>query len=145
MLLQQIDSDLTSALKAKDQIASSSLRNLKAEIKNTQIDKQRPLTDEEVLAVVRKKVKQHKDSIESFKSGGRSDLVETEEQQMAVLETYLPRQLPEDEVRTLVTNVILDLHATPSDFGKVMKEVLTRAKGATDGSVVSKIVKELLK
>ena len=144
-MLDQIEQDFKQALRSKDEIVVSSLRNLKSEIKNVEIDKRKPLTDEEVLDVLRKKVKQHKDSIESFKSGNRLDLVETEEKQMQVLQKYLPAQLSEEEVRVLVKRVIQAMNAQASDFGKVMKEVLKEAAGKTDGSVVSKIVKEELK
>jgi hypothetical protein len=140
-----LEQDFKQALKDKNEITTSALRNLKAEIKNTEIEKRRELTSEEVLEVVRKKVKQHKDSIESFKAGARADLLAREEGQMAVLLKYLPQQLTEEQVRAMVRNAIEKLQAKPSDFGKVMKEVLAEAKGQTDGNVVSKIVKEELK
>ena len=144
MLTQQIDQDLKQALKDKNELVVSSLRNLKSEVKNAEIQKQQPLTDEEVLGVLRKKVKQHKDSIEGFKSGNREDLVAHEQGQMEVLQKYLPAQMDEGKVRELVKIVIADLVAKPSDFGKVMKEVLARAQGQTEGNIVSKIVKEEL-
>lgn len=143
-MIDQLETDFKQALKDKNEIAVSALRNLKAEIKNTAIEKHRELDEEEVMAVLRKKVKQHKDSIESFKAADRADLLTREEGQMAVLVKYLPQQLSEDEVRSLVKQAVTDLSATPSDFGKVMKEVLTKAGGKTDGSIVSKIVKEEL-
>lgn len=129
-------------MKEKDEIVVSALRNLKAQIKNVEIENKKPLTDEEVMSVVAKKVKQHKDSIESFKAGNRNDLVEVEEKQMAVLTKYLPEAMSEDEVRAIVKEV--STNATSSDFGRIMKEVMARCKGRTDGSVVSKIVKEVL-
>ncbi|MBI4363417.1 MAG: GatB/YqeY domain-containing protein [Candidatus Doudnabacteria bacterium] len=145
MLLEQIDQDFKTALKEKNEIAVSALRNLKAELTNVQIEKRKELTDEEVTDVVRKKVKQHKDSIESFQKGGRTDLVAHEEGQMAVLVKYLPAQIDEGDLRKIVADTISQLNATQKDFGKVMKEVMTRAKGSTEGNLVSKIVKEQLK
>lgn len=144
-MTDRIEADLIQALKSKDEIVLSSLRNLKAEIKNTEIEKQHTLSWEEVLEVVRRKVKQHKDSIESFTNGAREDLVAIEQRQMAVLVKYLPRQMAEDEVRNLVLQAVSDLSASQKDFGKVMKEVLSRAKGSTDGGTISKILKEELK
>src|SRR5258708_39755937 len=94
MLLQKIDEDLKSALKEKNEAALSSLRNLKAALKNAEIEKQHALTDDEAMAVIAKKVKQHKDSIESFGQGYRQDLVQQETSQMAVLQKYLPSALP---------------------------------------------------
>jgi uncharacterized protein len=144
MLFEQIDADLKQALRDKNELVVSSLRNLKAEVKNAEIEKHEPLTDEEVLSVLRKKVKQHKDSIDGFRSGNREDLVAHEQGQMEVLQKYLPAQMDESKVRELVKTVITDLSAKQSDFGRVMKEVLARAKGQTEGNVVSKIVKEEL-
>jgi uncharacterized protein len=144
MLFEQIDTDLKQALRDKNELVVSSLRNLKSEVKNAEIEKHEPLNDEEVLAVLRKKVKQHKDSIEGFRSGNREDLVVHEQGQMEVLQKYLPAQMDESKVRELVKTVIGELSAKQSDFGKVMKEVLARAKGQTEGNVVSKIVKEEL-
>ena len=139
-----IDSDLKQAQIEKNEITVSSLRNLKAEIKNVAIAKQQELSESEVLDVVRKKVKQHRDSIEGFLKGGRADLVQREQQQMQVLLKYLPAQMSEDEVRKLVKQVVADQNAKAQDFGKVMKEVLTKASGRTEGGTVSKIVKQEL-
>jgi len=131
-------------MRAKDELVVGALRILKSEIQNAEIEKRSELTEEEAMKVIAKKVKQHKDSIESFKSGNRQDLVDHEEKQMAVLAKYLPQQMGEDQVREMVKAVISETGAGQNDFGKVMKEVLARAKGQTDGSVVSKIVKEEL-
>lgn len=156
-MLEKIEQDFKQALKNKDEITVSALRNLKAEIKNVEIaaqigraspdgrEKQKALTAEQVLTVIRKKVKQHKDSIESFAAGNRNDLVDHEKAQMAVLEKYLPAAASEDEVRRAVKSAIANLNAQASDFGKVMKQVVGELKGAADGSVISKIVKEELK
>jgi hypothetical protein len=145
MLADSIESDFKQAMKAKDELALSSLRNLKSEMKNVEIEKGKGLTEEDMIILLRRKIKQHKDSIVSFQTGGRQDLVEHEQLQLKVLEKYLPAQMPEDQVRELVKSVISQTSAQPSDFGKVMKEVLAKAAGQTDGSVVSKLVKEELK
>ncbi|MBI2607426.1 MAG: GatB/YqeY domain-containing protein [Candidatus Doudnabacteria bacterium] len=145
MIEEKIEADLKKAMKEKNALVLSALRNLKAEMKNVAIAKGQKLADEEVIQVVNKKVRQHKDSIESFKAGGRADLEKLEQEQMTVLQQYLPKPLSEDEVQDLVKKVISELVAQPQDFGKVMKEVLSRAGGRTDGSIVSKIVKEELK
>jgi uncharacterized protein YqeY len=145
MILEKLENDYKTAFKAKDEIAKSSLGNVRAAIKNAELEKRSELTDAEVLAVISKKVKQHKDSISEFEKGGRKDLVDKEQAQMKVLEGYLPKQMDEADVRKIVTETIQSLNATAADFGKVMKEVLARAAGQTDGSVVSRIVKEELK
>lgn len=145
MIVDQIEQDFVAALKARDEITKSSLGNAKAALKDAAIQKREPLTDQEASAVLAKKVKQHKDSITEFEKGGRADLVQNEKAQMAVLEKYLPKQMEEAAVRDLVKSVITETQATAKDFGKVMKDVLARAAGQTDGSVVSRIVKEELK
>ncbi len=143
-LLEQIEQHFKDAFKSKDEVAKSSLSNLKAALQNATIEKKGQLEDSDVQSVIAKKVKQHKDSITEFEKGDRTDLVEKESAQMQVLQKYLPKQMEESDVRTLVQNTIKDLNAQPSDFGEVMKEVMSRAQGQTDGSVVSKIVKEEL-
>lgn len=144
MLLDQIDLDLKTAMKEKNEVALSSLRNLKAALKNTEIEKQHALADDEAIAVIAKKVKQHKDSIESFTSGSRQDLVLLETAQMAVLQKYLPEAMSEEELSGIVKQVIADTGATAKDFGKVMKAVMVKVKGQADGTMISKIVKENL-
>jgi len=143
-LSEQIDQDIKTALKEKNETAIDALRNLKAAIQNAGLEKKSELTEEEVLKTISKKVKQHKDSIESFNAGNRKDLADKEIAQMAYLEKYLPKQLSEDEVRKLVKDAIVKFSATSVDFGKVMKEVVAQAAGRTDGTVISKIVKEEL-
>ncbi len=145
MLTDQIDQDLKQGLKDKNEVVISALRNLKAALKNVEIEKQHQLSDEEVIGVMGKKVKQHKDSLESFKSGGREDLVAHEQAQMEVLQKYLPEAMSEDAVAQIVKQVISELAATSADFGKVMKEVMSKVKGQADGNVISKLVKENLK
>ena len=144
-LLNQIDEDLKTALKGKNETAVLELRSLKSAIKNFEIEKQKELTDPDILAVLAKRVKQHKDSVESFTAGNRTDLVDMEKAQMQVLEKYLPKQMPESEVEEIVKATIVSLQATTQDFGKVMKEVVAKVKSAADGSVISKMVKEHLK
>jgi uncharacterized protein YqeY len=144
MLLDQIEQDFKTAFKSKDEIAKSSLSNLKAALKNVEIEKKSALDDKEIASVISKKVKQHKDSITEFEKGNRADLVANETKQMEISQKYLPKQMDESEVRSLVKETITELNATASDFGKVMKQVLAKAAGQTDGTVVSKIVKEEL-
>jgi hypothetical protein len=145
MLLEQIDADMVSALKTKNEIVLSSLRNLKAAFQNVEIEKRRALSDEDAISAIAKKVKQHKDSIASFLAGNRQDLVAIETAQMQVLEKYLPQQMSETEVAKIVSDAIAKLQATPADFGKVMKEVVSQVKGQADGSVISRLVREQLK
>src|SRR5574342_361681 len=101
-LREQIDADIKGALKAGAKDKVSALRMLSAALKNKQIDKRRPLTDDEVVETVRSLIKQRKDSIEQFAKGGRQDLVDKETAEVAVLEVYLPKAMPREELEKMV-------------------------------------------
>jgi uncharacterized protein YqeY len=144
-LREKIDDDVKEALKsgAKDKV--STLRMLNAALKNKQIDKRRPLTDEEVVETVRSLIKQRKDSIEQFAKGGRQDLVDKESAEVAVLEGYLPQQLSREEVESLVRDAIAKTGAQGAkDMGKVMKALIPAIGGRADGKLVSELVKHAL-
>ncbi len=144
-LREKIDADTKDALKsgAKDKL--STLRMLNAALKNKQIDKRRPLTEEEVVETVRSLIKQRKDSIEQFEKGGRKDLVEKETAEVAVLEVYLPQQLTREELETMVRNTVAQTGAAGAkDMGKVMKALIPLVGGRADGKLVSEWVKNAL-
>ncbi|OGW39873.1 MAG: glutamyl-tRNA amidotransferase [Nitrospirae bacterium GWD2_57_9] len=144
-LRENIDSNLKEAMKsgAKDKV--STLRMLNAALKNKQIDKRRPLTDEEVIETVRSLIKQRKDSIEQFAKGGRQDLVDKETAEVGVLEEYLPQQLSREEVDAKIRTVIAETGAQgPKDMGKVMKALIPVLGGRADGKLVSELVKNAL-
>lgn len=144
-LRDKIDADTKDALKsgAKDKL--STLRMLNAAIKNKQIDKRRPLTEEEVIETVRSLIKQRKDSIEQFAKGGRQDLVDKETAEVAVLETYLPQQLAREELEVMVRDAISQTGAQGArDMGKVMKALIPMVGGRADGKLVSELVKNAL-
>jgi len=124
----------------------STIRLLNADIKNVEIMKKAELTDEEVIAVIQRQIKSRKDSIEQYGKGGRRDLVEKEEKEAAVLLDYLPEQLSDEELKTLVEEAIRETGATsPKDMGKVMGALMPRVKGKAEGGRVSKMASELLK
>jgi uncharacterized protein YqeY len=144
-LRENIDADVKDALKsgAKDKL--STLRMLSAALKNKQIDKRRPLTEEEVIETVRSLIKQRKDSIEQFLKGGRQDLVDKESAEVTVLEGYLPQQLSREEIEAMVRDAIAQTGAQGAkDMGKVMKAVLAATGGRADGKLVSELVKHAL-
>lgn len=144
-LRDKIDADTKNALKsgAKDKV--STLRMLNAALKNKQIDKRRPLTEEEVIETVRSLIKQRKDSIEQFSKGGRQDLVDKETAEVAVLETYLPQQLAREELEVMVRDAISQTGAQGArDMGKVMKALIPMVGGRADGKLVSELVKNAL-
>ncbi len=144
-LRETIDADTKAALKsgAKDKV--STLRMLNAALKNKQIDRRRPLTEEEVVETVRSLIKQRKDSIEQFAKGHRQDLVDKETAEVAVLEAYLPAQLSREELETMVRSAIAQTGALGAkDMGKVMKALIPMVGGRADGRLVSEMVKNAL-
>lgn len=147
MLLDKIKTDLTAALKQKEETKSSTLRFLLAAIQNKEIElkKRGQLTDEEVVAVIQKQVEEHQESIDAYKKGNREDLVKKEEAELAILKTYLPQELPPSELEKIVKATIQEVKASgPQDFGKVMGAVIAKVKGRADGKTVAETVKRLL-
>jgi uncharacterized protein YqeY len=142
----KIAAEVKAAMIAKESLKLGALRMLQAAIKNREIDmRPDPITAEEVMNVIKKLVKQRKESIEQFQAAGRQDLVDQESAELKVLETYLPAQMGRDQVEKLVTEVIGSLGAkTVKDMGPVMKEVIARAAGTADNKVVSEIIKSKL-
>jgi uncharacterized protein YqeY len=135
-------------MKAGDTKKRDTLRMLDSMVKNVEIEKQKRetgLTDEEVLEVIGKAVKQRKDASAQYLAGGRADLVEKENQEIEILSAYLPAQLDETAVREAVKAVISQVGATTvADIGKVMGQAMGKLKGQADGNLVKKIVEEEL-
>ena len=146
MLNEQVDQDLKQAMKSKDTVKVSTLRMFKAAAKNAAIDKKKPsLDDNECLSVISKLVKQRRESIEEFKKGNRMDLVQNEEAEIKVLQSYLPQALSDQEVEGMIEEAIRETGASKrSDMSKVMKLVMQKAAGRVDGSVLSQKVSSKL-
>ncbi len=144
-LLDTINQDLKAAMLSKDIIVRDTLRMLIADIKRFEIDKRVEADDTKVSDLINKNVKQRRDSIAQFKSGGREDLVATEEEQLNVILKYLPEQLSEEEIQKLVQDGIAAVSAeSMKDMGKLMGHLKPIFEGKADMSIVSKLVKELL-
>ena len=141
-LKEQIKDDLKISMKSGDEIQRTVLRSLNAEIKNAEIAKKESLGSDEILEVISRNAKRHKDSIEQYGEGGRDDLVEQEEKELKILQKYLPEQMGEEEVRKIIREIIKG--SGVSDFGKAMGMAMGKLKGKADGNLVSKIVKEEL-
>lgn len=145
-LLMRLDDDLKKAMKASDSLRVSVLRMVKASVKNRQIDKGSPLSDEEILSVMSTLAKQRKESIDQFSRGGREELAEKERQELAVLQAYMPQQLSPEELDRIIVEAIREASArNESDMGKVMKVLMPRIKGLADGKEVNIRVKDLLR
>jgi hypothetical protein len=163
MLKEKIKTDLESAVKEKKALEVSVLRMLfsvinnkeiekrfslsksKPELEEGQLEKESHLNDEEIINTISSEIKKRKESIEMFNKGNRPELAQKEEQELEVLKKYLPEQMSEDEVKKIVHEAIEKLGAKEmKDMGGVIKEVMTQAKNKADGSLVSKIVKDIL-
>ena len=161
MLKQQLQKELTEALKSGNQLKRLVLGTLMTAVKNKELAKRgqigketndpreleqkSQLGTEEVLEVIAGEVKKRRDSIEQFSAGGRPDLAEKEKLEMEILAAYLPEQLSEEKVRNQIQFTIEELSATsPKEMGKVIGAVMAKLKGRADGTLVSKIVKEIL-
>lgn len=146
-LEEKIEKDLRQALKAKFAIKVSTLRMLKADIENLSIGKKRSeLGDEDIIKLVRTQIRKHKDSIEQFTKGGRTDLAEKEKKELEILLAYMPEEVSEEELRRIAAEAIAEAGVTSKkDMGKVMKVVMEKVKGRADGKTVSQVVASLLK
>lgn len=145
-LKQQILDDIKNAMKAKEEIRLATLRMLQSAVKYREIEL-RPgeINDDEINNIIKKLIKQRKDSVEQFTAGNRPELAERESKEIDVLLTYLPAQLDEKQIESVVVKTIEDLGAkSAKDMGAVMKEALVRLSGAADGKLVSQIVKSKL-
>ena len=144
-LLEQLLDDIKTAMKKREKDKLSTLRFLHAEIKNVGINERRELTDNDVLNVIGRLVKQRQEAIEQFQKGGRDDLVAQETFQLNVYRAYQPAQLAEAEIAELVEQVIAATGASgKKDLGKVMKAVMPKVKGRAEGKVVNAIVSQKL-
>lgn len=149
MLKDKIASDLKDALKSGDNQKRDTLRFLQSAIKNVEIEKRKQkegLTDEEVIEVIARSMKQRRESVEQFEKGGRPELAEKEKKEMEILSLYLPEQLGEEDIKKEVLAAISESGAkSPGDMGRVMGAAMKKLKGRADGNAIKKIVEEELK
>ena len=147
-LKEKIVFDLREAMKTGQTVKRDTLRMLDSAVKNVEIEKgkrETGLSDEEVLEVISRSVKQRADSIKQFEEGGRAEMAEKEKAEMEILKAYLPEQLPEEEIEKIVEETIAEMGAAGNaDMGKVMGQAMAKMKGLADGNVVRKIVQEKL-
>ena len=145
-LEEKIDADIKEAMKARAEIKLSTLRMLKAGVKNLAIEKKaEKLEDKDVMSIIARQIKQHKDSIDGFTKGNRQDLVDKETAELKILESYMPKMMSADELKIIVKSAIAAVGAKGrADMGKVMKAAMEEAKGAADGKMLSQMVSEEL-
>lgn len=145
-LREQISNDIKTAMKEKSMVKLNALRMVQSAFKNREIElRPNPMGEDEYLGVLKKLVKQRKESIEQYQAAGRQDLVDAETAELKLLETYLPAQMGREQVEKIVTEAIAATGATTvKDMGKVMKEAQARAAGAADNKLLSEIIKSKL-
>jgi len=142
-LEEKILNDYKEAMKSKDTLKSSVLSFLRAEMINVAIAKKKAkLDDAEIIPVVKKQIKQRQDSVEQFTKGGRQDLADKETKEREILKTYLPPEMPVEEIKKIIEEAVASTGAEgPKDMGKVMKEVTVKVAGLADGKLVSDLVR----
>lgn len=144
-LKERLEEDQKAALRSGEQLRLSVLRLLRSAIHYAELERGGPLEDDDVLTVISRQVKQRRESIEEFRKGQRSDLVEKEEAELAVLQGYLPAQASGEELESIAQQVISEVGARGrQDMGKVMPQVMARLRGRADGRLVSQVVQDLL-
>lgn len=147
-LKEKISTDLKDAMRSGNVLLRDTLRLIDSAIKNVEIEKQKRetgLSDEEVLEVIARAVKQRQDSIRQFQEGGRPELAEKEKEELDLLVPYLPAQLSKEQISAVIAEVIASSGATGvADLGKVMGQAMSKMKGEADGNVVREIAKEML-
>lgn len=144
-LIDKINEDFITAMKAKDEGQVSVLRLLKSALQNAKIAEQKELSDDDVIKVVQKEIKQRKDSIATYETGGRAELADKEKAEIEILSVYMPAQLSDEELTAIVKSAIEETGATGmADMGKIMGKVMPQVAGKADGNQVSAKVKELL-
>ena len=144
-MIKNIRNDLKGAMRSGNKNQINALRNLISRLKSKEIETGSELNEEISLKVCMSAAKQIKDSIEQFKNANRIDLIEKEEIELAIIENYLPKQMPEEEIVSIIQNVINETNAqSPSDMGKVMGPAMKKVAGKADGKIVQTLVlKEL--
>lgn len=143
---EKLMTDMKAAMREKDTVKLEAIRFLQAAIKNREIDmRPDPITGDEVLSVVKKMVKQRKESIEQYQNANRQDLVDKETTELKILEAYLPAQMSKEQIESLVVATIAELKATSvKDMGPVMKSVIAKSQGTADNKLVSEVIKAKL-
>lgn len=144
-ILEVLNTDLTNAMKNSDAAVRDTLRMVKTAIKNTEINLGHELSDEEVITVLSKEVKQRNDAATAFTDGNRPELAAKEQSEIAILQKYLPAQMTEEEITTIVEQKIAETGATSmADIGKVMGALMPKVKGKADGNLVNQLVRSKL-
>lgn len=144
-LADRLNEDMKQAMRAQDKFRLTTIRMVRAAVKNQEIELRRPLEDNEVIEILSREVKQRKDSLQEFSKAGRDDLATAVASEIDIISGYLPTQLGEEEIKTLVKQTIQETGASSkADMGKLMGALMPKVKGRADGKLVNQIVQQLL-
>ena len=144
-LTERLSDDMKQAMKSQDKFKLSTIRMVRATIKNQEIELKRTLDDNEVLDILSREIKQRKDSLQEFQKAGREDLAENVAAEIDIISVYLPEQLTEEEVKEIVKQTIQRTGASSkADMGKVMAALMPQVKGRADGKLVNQLVQQFL-
>lgn len=144
-LAERLNEDMKQAMKDKDKFRLSTIRMVRASIKNYEIELRRPLSDEELLQIVSRELKQRKDSLQDFERAGRDDLASKMKAEIEIISGYLPEQLTEEEIKAIVIQTIQETGASSkADMGKLMGALMPKVKGRADGKLVNQLVQQVL-
>jgi uncharacterized protein YqeY len=144
-LSERLNEDMKQAMRDQDKFRLSVIRLIRSAMKNFEIEQRRTLNDDDVLNIINREVKQRKDSLQDFEKAGREDLVEKINLELAIVTEYLPQQLSELEVKSIVQETIREVGASSkADMGKVMGALMPKVKGRADGRLINQIVQEEL-
>lgn len=148
-LLDRLNDDLKTAMRARDDVRLRTIRSLRSALQQAEIARRQggtaTLDEAEALAVVQKQAKQRREAIEQFRAAGRDDLVAKEQEELTVLESYLPAALGDDEIRSVLRGLAAEVGAsTPADIGRLMAPAMQRLRGQADGRRVQELAREVL-
>lgn len=144
-ILEQLAQDIKEAMKQKDSLRLSVVRMLKSSLKNEEIERGKALSEQEEISVLSRELKMRLDSLREFEQAGREDLAEKVRQEVAIVKTYLPEELSDEELRKMIQEVIQEVGATSKkEMGKVMSQLMPKVAGRADGKKVNQLVQELL-
>ena len=144
-LKDRLTDDLKEAMKNKEQVRKSVVTLIRAGIKQHEVDTRQELTDEDIISLISKQLKQRKDALVDFEKANRTDLIEQTNQEIAILENYLPEQLDDVELKEIITKVVEEVGATSmKDMGKVMAKTISLVQGRADGKRINAMVKQIL-
>ena len=144
-LSERLNEDMKQAMKSQDKFKLSTIRLIRATIKNLEIDLKRTLNDNEVLDILSREIKQRKDALQEFEKAGRDDLAQQVKAEAEILAEYLPEQLSEEEIKVIVQQTIQETGASSkAEMGKVMSALMPKVKGLADGRLVNQVVQQLL-